>query len=115
VQENFKLSQPNVTAAGCPFANASDVAGPMLLEFSQGFCQTAEPPWHHKQQQHNDFFTSIRYFWPFASPQRLAMGCSCINTSSFTCAPPHDDGHLGQEYVPPGGFCDSDVFFGAVW
>ena len=116
VQENFKLSQPNVTAAGCPFANGSDVAGPMLLEFSQGFCQTAEPPWHHKQQQqHNAFFTSIRYFWPFSSPQRLAMGCSCINTSSFTCAPPHDDGHLGQEYVPPGGFCDSDVFFGAVW
>lgn len=44
----------------------------------------------------------VRYVWPFASPQRLAMGCSCINTSKFTCAPPADDGHLGQEFVPPG-------------
>ena len=26
-----------------------------------------------------------------------------------------DDGHLGYEYVPSGGYCDPDVFMGAIW
>jgi hypothetical protein len=60
-------------------------------------------------------FDPVRLFWPFASPERMAMGCSCVNGSKFACGKPFDDGHLGQDFVPPGGFCDSDIFFGALW
>jgi hypothetical protein len=69
-----------------------------MQQMLDGFCQLREPPWAHKRGGGN-FFTDVRYFWPFSSPQRMAMGCSCINTSKFTCAPPADDGHLGQEYA----------------
>lgn len=67
-----------------------------MQQMLNGFCELREPPWAHKR---GNFFTDVRYFWPFSSPQRMAMGCSCINTSKFTCAPPADDGHLGQEYA----------------
>ena len=52
---------------------------------------------------------------PWMSPDALARRCSCINGTNFSCATPFDDGHAGHEYVPEGGFCDSMVFFGALY
>ena len=59
----------------------------------------------------------VRDFGPFVSPQRLAMGCSCINGSGskFRCSPPYDDDQHGHPFVPPGGFCSFDVFAGGLW
>lgn len=52
---------------------------------------------------------------PWISPDKLARRCSCINGSTFSCSTPFDDGHAGHEYVPQGGFCDSIIFFGALY
>jgi hypothetical protein len=89
-----------------------------------------------------NFVPHVRDFAPFVSPQRLAMGCSCINGSDdtkFRCSPPYDDDQHGHPFVPrkpasqstvacdvwvylerlfviiAGGFCSFDVFAGGLW
>ena len=47
------------------------------------------------------------------SPSRHIL--SSLTLTLGCCTAPMDDGHLGYEYVPSGGYCDPDVFMGAIW
>jgi hypothetical protein len=46
---------------------------------------------------------------------RNIQKCSCINGSKFDCSTPYDNAKHGHFFVPPGGYCDFDVFAGELW
>jgi hypothetical protein len=89
-----------------PYYLPTQEANEYCLPFAQGAGR------HH----HNDLPGNVRSFKPFDSPYSLGMQCSCINTSRFSCGHAFDDGQHGAGgFVPRGGSCDDDVFFGGLW
>eukprot|EP01043_Picozoa_sp_COSAG02_P051826 COSAG02_NODE_5503_length_4277_cov_2.008617_1_plen_304_part_00 len=90
-------AQHNLTmggANGCPHASgaphsstwnesAAAARRQMLMDFCSPEKEEHGGGMFHKGQH-------VRDFGPFVSPQRLAMGCSCINgsDSKFRCSPP---------------------------
>jgi hypothetical protein len=115
VAEHFHPYLPNISQTGCPIAPTWNASGPASVQMQRGYCSVpygGGGAHNAGRGAHND---PVRLFWPFASPQRFAMGCSCVNSSKFECGKPFDDGHLGQDFVPPGEYCDSDIFFGGLW
>lgn len=115
VAEHFRPYLPNISRTGCPIAPTWNTSGPASVQLQRGYCSVPYGGGGRGgagRGAHND---PVRLFWPFASPQRFAMGCSCVNSSKFGCGKPFDDGHLGQDFVPSGEYCDSDIFFGGLW
>ena len=100
---------------GCP-RNATATAADVHMVMETDFC--VKPPRHKNgkgEMNRIEKAGGIRGYFPYASPQTLGMQCSCINGTTFNCSKPFDDDKHGHLFVPPGGYCDFDVFAGGLW